>query len=139
MPPVSRRASRHPGSRAARRGSVPCFNPFPVFEGEWQAPQEIVFNDIALAGYKIRWFPKIICYCEYLNDGITNNRLFAQKMNHLGYSLLWKSKVKLKVSFIRKLYCVCQSGALALYSGKPKYIWIDNNHKVLSTLLLQIQ
>lgn len=112
--------------------------PFPVFIGEWQAPQEIVFNDIALAGYKIRWFAKIICICEYQDDGITNNRKYVQKMNPLGYSLLWKSRVKLNVTFKRKLYCLCQSGAMALYSGKPKYIWKDNHHKILSTLLLPI-
>lgn len=112
--------------------------PFPVFEGEWQAPQEIVFNAIALAGHKIRWFPKIICIVEYLDDGITKNDILVQKMNPLGYSKMWKYKVKLKTTFKRKLYCLCQSGALALYSGQPKYIWIDNNHKLLSTLLLPV-
>lgn len=110
--------------------------PFPEFEGEWQAPQEIVFFNISFDGFKIRWFPKIICICEYQSDGITSNREYVQKMNPLGYSLLWKSKVKLESTFKRKLYCLIQAGALALYSGKPKHIWKDNNYKFLSTMLL---
>jgi glycosyltransferase involved in cell wall biosynthesis len=112
--------------------------PFPEFEGEWYAPEAIVLNDIALAGHKIRWFPKIICICEYQTDGITKNDLLVQKKNPLGFSMAWKYKLKLKTSFKRKLYYLCQSGALAFYSGQPKYIWIDNNHKLLSTLLLPV-
>lgn len=111
---------------------------FPEFEGEWYAPEEIVFNAIALTGYKIRWFPKIICFCEYQSDGITKNDLLVQKRNPLGFSMAWKYKLKLKVSFKRKLFCLSQSGALAFYSGHPKYIWIDNNHKLLSTILVPI-
>jgi glycosyltransferase involved in cell wall biosynthesis len=110
--------------------------PFPEFEGEKFAPEAIVFNDIALAGYKIRWFPKIICICEYQNDGLTKNSNLMQKNNPLGFSMAWKYKVKQKISFKNKIFFLVQSGALALYSGKPKYIWEDNSEKILSTLLL---
>lgn len=112
--------------------------PFPEFKGEFFAPEEIVFNAIALAGNKIRWFSKIICICEYQTDGLTMNDLLLQKRNPLGFSMLWKNKLKLNLSFIQKIFCLCQSGALALYSGKIKYIWIDNNYKLLSTILLPI-
>lgn len=112
--------------------------PFPEFENEWYAPEAIVFDAIAIAGHKIRWFSKIICICEYQNDGITKNGLLVQKKNPLGFSMAWKYKLKLKVSFKRKLFCLSQSGALALYSGKFKYIWIDNDHKILTALLLPV-
>lgn len=110
--------------------------PFPVFDGEKFAPEEIVFNAIALSGYKIRWFPKIICICNYLPDGLTKNHLTIQKQNPLGFSLAWKNKLNLKTTFKRKVFCLIQSGALAIYSGKPRYIWIDNRYKLLSTVLL---
>ncbi|WP_326986860.1 glycosyltransferase family A protein [Chryseobacterium sp. MP_3.2] len=112
--------------------------PFPVFEGEFFAPEAIVFNAVAVAGHKIRWFPKIICICEYQNDGLTKNDVLMQKRNPLGFSMAWKYKLKQKISFKSKMFCLAQSGALALYSGKPKYIWIDNDHKFLSTILLPV-
>ena len=112
--------------------------PFPKFEGESFAPEEIVFNQIALCGNKIRWFKKIICICEYQDDGLTKNGLSLQKNNPIGYSTMWKYKLKLKTTLKEKLFCLSQAGALALYSGKIKYIWIDNNYKFLSTMLLPI-
>jgi len=111
---------------------------FPEFRGEYFAPEEIVFNAIALAGHKIRWFPKIICICEFQDDGLTKNELALQKNNPLGYSTMWKYKLKLKTTIKEKIFCLSQAGGLALYSGKIKYIWIDNDYKFLSTLLLPI-
>lgn len=112
--------------------------PFPVFEGEKFAPEEIVFNDIALDGNKIRWFSKIICICEYQNDGLTKNSDLLQKNNPLGFSISWKYKAKQNISFKNKIFCLVQSAALAIYSGKLRYIWVDNQNKLLSTLLLPL-
>lgn len=112
--------------------------PFPEFPEERYAPEEIVFNTIALSGYKIRWFPKIICTCEYQSDGITRNDMLVQKNNPLGFSMLWKYKLKFNLPFKRKVFCLCQAEALAMYGGDLGQIWIDNNHKLLSVLLLPL-
>lgn len=110
--------------------------PFPKFEGESFAPEEIVFNQIALCGNKIRWFEKIICICKYQDDGLTKNELSLQKNNPLGFSMMWKSKLNLKSNLKQKIFWLCQSGAMVLYSGKVKYIWKDNSYKLLATILL---
>lgn len=112
--------------------------PFPEIPGEKYAPEEIVFNAVALAGHKVRWFPKIICTCEYQSDGITKNELLVQKKNPLGFSMMWKCKLRLKMPFKRKLFCLCQAEALAFYGGSIEQIWKDNDHKLLSALLLPI-
>lgn len=43
--------------------------PFPVWDNEKFAPEQIVFNQIALDGFKIRWYPVAMSVCEYQEGG----------------------------------------------------------------------
>lgn len=45
--------------------------PFPEYEGEKFVPESLIWDSIARAGYKIRWFNEIIYICEYLADGLS--------------------------------------------------------------------
>jgi len=47
--------------------------PFPEYEGETFISESVVWDKIAQDGYKLRWFNKIICKCEYLEDGLTKS------------------------------------------------------------------
>lgn len=61
--------------------------PFPEFENEKYVPESTSWNSIAYAGYKLRWFNKTICICEYLEDGITkNNDKFLHNFNGFTYN-----------------------------------------------------
>lgn len=69
--------------------------PFPEFEGENFLRETAVWDRIAIDGYQIRWFNKIIYLCDYLEDGLTrnaNNDLYAR--NFQGY--LYCSKIVIK-------------------------------------------
>lgn len=46
---------------------------FPEYESEKFLPEAIIWNKIALDGYKLRHFNDIIYMCEYLEDGLTRN------------------------------------------------------------------
>lgn len=60
--------------------------PFPEFEGENFLAEGVIWDKIALDGYKIRWFNEIICICEYLEDGLTNTNAIDRKLkNFQGY------------------------------------------------------
>lgn len=48
--------------------------PFPEFDEENFLTEDIVWNRIAIDGYKLRWFNIPIYVCEYLNDGLTKDR-----------------------------------------------------------------
>lgn len=54
--------------------------PFPEFEEEDFLTEAVVWDAIAAAGYKIRWYSEIIYECEYLPGGLTSKgkTLFAQ-------------------------------------------------------------
>ena len=45
--------------------------PFPEFEGEKFLRENAVWDAIALDGYKLRWYNRVIYKCEYLTDGLT--------------------------------------------------------------------
>lgn len=46
---------------------------FPEYEGEIFISEDVVWNRIAMDGYKIRWFPIVIYLCDYLDGGLTKN------------------------------------------------------------------
>lgn len=61
---------------------------FPEFIGENFLYESVVWNQIALDGYKIRWFNEIIQICNYLSDGLTKtNDITRQIKNFKGYTL----------------------------------------------------
>ncbi len=85
--------------------------PFPSFDGEKFVPEALIWNRIAQAGYKIRWFNEIIHITEYLEDGLTKNTDRLLINNWKGYSLyvreLLKSSAPLKDKIlIGGAYCL---------------------------------
>lgn len=64
--------------------------PFPEFEGEKFVPEALVYNRIAQAGYKLRWFNEIVYLAEYLPDGYSANVDRLLISNWQGYSLYVK-------------------------------------------------
>ncbi|MCL2212279.1 MAG: glycosyltransferase [Oscillospiraceae bacterium] len=67
--------------------------PFPEFEGENFLSEAVVWDSIAKAGYKLRWYNNIIYKCEYLPDGLTNSGINNVVKNFQGFSLYSMSKI----------------------------------------------
>lgn len=67
--------------------------PFPEIDGEKFLLEAVVWDTIALNGYKIRWFNKIIYITEYLEGGLTKSGDVKYANNPLG--LLEWAKVEL--------------------------------------------
>lgn len=65
--------------------------PFPEFEGEKFLSEHVVWDTIANAGYKLRWFNEVIYKCEYLQDGLTKNSSFKLYLDSFqGFTLSTK-------------------------------------------------
>ena len=78
--------------------------PFPEYKGERFISEGVVWNKIASAGYKIRWFNTPIYYYEYQNSGLTANLRNLYKNNPQGYMLYIKQEIKfLNVSCLQAL------------------------------------
>lgn len=100
--------------------------PFPVWNGEKFAPEQIVFNQIALDGYKIRWYPVAMSICEYQEGGLTKGARKLEIENPMGYAMMYNHKLKYDISLKQKLYYAMQCTALSTVGHNPQYIFKSN-------------
>ncbi len=113
------------------------FRQFPMAEwpGEKFAPEQIALNEIALAGYNLRWHSDIIYVCDYLDDGLTKGSRKLEKNNPMGYAMMYDHMLKYGYSFKKKFFCAYQAIAFALYAKQPKFL-LRMNSKLLAILAL---
>lgn len=76
--------------------------PFPTYENEKFIPESVVWNTIAEDGLKLRYFNKIVYYCEYLQDGLSAMGDKKIVENPRGYGLFLNQQIKFGV--INKMY-----------------------------------
>lgn len=69
-------------------------NKFPTIDGENFMTEAITWTRIASQGYYLRWYNDIIYICEYLENGLTDNREKLIASNPKGYALYIKEQVK---------------------------------------------
>lgn len=67
---------------------------FPVWEGENFTPEAVVWDQMALDGYKLRWYNQVIYLCEYQEDGLTRSSWKLLKNNPMGYAMLFNTQLK---------------------------------------------
>ena len=113
------------------------FRQFPMAEwpGEKFAPEQIALNEIALAGYKLRWHSDIIYICDYLEDGLTKGSRKLEKNNPMGYAMMYNHMLKYGYSPIKKFRCAYQAIAMALYGRHPEYL-LKMNSKLYTIFAL---
>lgn len=59
--------------------------PFPEYAGETFVTEAVVWDKMAIDGYCLRYFNKIIYLCDYLEDGLTGQGLDLYYRNPMGY------------------------------------------------------
>ncbi|MBQ8238023.1 MAG: glycosyltransferase family 2 protein [Oscillospiraceae bacterium] len=110
-------------------------HPFPVWDGEKFAPEQIVFFDIALEGWKIRWFPVAMLICEYQEGGLTLGASKLEKQNPMGYAMMYNQKLKYLRGIKQRMKAAMQCNALCFVGGYPQYIF-QSNALLMSLLTL---
>lgn len=101
-------------------------HPFPVWDGEKFAPEQIVFHEIALEGLKIRWYPVPMSVCEYQEGGLTRGASKLEKKNPMGYAMMYNHMLKHHQGFLSRLKIAIQCNALCFTGGHPEYILKSN-------------
>lgn len=102
-------------------------HPFPVWETEKFAPEQLVLYDIALESLKIRWYSVPMTICEYQAGGLTLGASKLEKENPMGYAMMYNQNLKIYKSFRRNLYDAMQMTALSIYAGNISYLKKSNN------------
>lgn len=121
---------------------ISCYN-FPVWKGETFTPEAVVWDKVAMDGYKIRWFDKVAYYCEYQDDGLTSSTWSLLKKNPMGYAMLFNNQ--LRVNKYRKakgdcltqkmpwvvntimqfVSCCCLAGEYSnIKNCESRYVWL---------------
>lgn len=80
--------------------------PFPEFEGEKFLSEAVVWNQIAEAGYRLRWFNQVIYHCEYLADGLSKTINQRHKASPRGFALYIKQLTKHQPCLLKKSWLV---------------------------------
>lgn len=101
--------------------------PFEVWEGETFSPEEIVLNEMALQGYKVRWYNKIGVISEYLEDGLTVNAFDLIKKNPMGYAMLFNHQLKYKTTFKEKFNAAYLMVCYSVIGKNLSYILRSNS------------
>ncbi len=106
--------------------------PFQCWPNEMFAPEQLNFNCIALAGWKLRWRDEKLYLCDYLPDGLTkDNRIVKQ--NPMGYAMMHNQNLLLHHTFRQQFYDAVQLVSLCLYAKQFNYLF-KSNKKVITSI-----
>lgn len=88
---------------------------FPVWQGEIFTPEAVVWDQMALDGYRLRWFDTPIYYCEYQEGGLTKSTWSLLKRNPMGYAMLFNTQLKYQKegrmnTVLQFISCCCLAG-----------------------------
>lgn len=108
--------------------------PFPVWEGENFTPEAVVWDQMAVDGYRLRWFNRVIYYCDYQPDGLTASTWKLLKHNPMGYALLFNVKLLYTKRWKAIVYWVLQFCSCCCLAKEYTYI-LKCHHSVLAVLL----
>lgn len=111
--------------------------PFVVWPNEKFTPEEVVLKEIALNGYKLRWYNRVGVISEYLEDGMTLGSWRLMKQNPMGYAMLYNHKLKYQHNTKLRINSTCQFLANCILSGNYSYI-SKCNDRLLSILCLPL-
>ena len=96
--------------------------PFPVWDGEKFTPEAVVWDRMALDGYKLRWFDKVIYRCAYLPGGLTDSTWRLLKENSMGYAMLYDVRLQSMKGLINRLKNAIAFDAYCILAGEFSYI-----------------
>jgi len=107
---------------------------FKVWPGEKFTPEEVVWNQIALDGYKLRWFNKVIYLCEYQEGGLSDSTWSLLKNNPMGYAMMFDQRLQIYTDIKSRINNAIQYGACCFLAKEYGMIAKSSNPRL--TILL---
>lgn len=108
--------------------------PFQRWPDELYAPEQLNFNEIALAGWKLRWRAEKLYICEYLPDGQTRDDRLV-KNNPMGFAMMHNQNLLIKKGVKNHFHSAAQMIALCTYAKHLEYLK-ESNNKVMTMLAI---
>lgn len=107
---------------------------FPVWEGESFTPEAVIWDQLALDGYKLRWFNQVIYICDYQEDGLTNSSWKLLKNNPMGYAMLFNAQLKSTKSIKKRINLTLQFISCCCLGREYRYL--KECHSIVLLFLL---
>lgn len=110
---------------------------YPVWEGEFYTPEQVLMNNIAMDGYQLRWYEEKLLVCDYLIDGQTKNGDLLVAKNPMGFAMMNNNKLRYEANLKIRVRCCMNIIVLSIYGKNPKYI-LKANDKILTMLVFPL-
>lgn len=110
---------------------------FPVWHDETFTPEAVVWDQLAIDGYKIRYYDEKIYVCDYLSDGLTRggNKLYYH--NLMGCAMSFNTRLKY-ASGVREKFCLIREILVCCFL-KHNLSYIKKSHyPIIAYLMLPI-
>lgn len=108
---------------------------FSVWHNEKFTPEAVIWDKIALDGYKLRWYNQIIYICEYQADGLSNSSWILLKNNPMGYAMFFNTQLLYKQGFTKRTNIIIQFISCCCLAKEYGYINKCNTSRIASFLL----
>lgn len=110
---------------------------FPVWHDETFTPEAVVWDQMALDGYKMRYYDAKIYVCEYLDDGLTKggNKLYYK--NLIGTAMVYNIKLKYESSLLEKIRLIREICVCCFFKKDLSYLK-QSYHPIAAYLLLPV-
>ena len=96
--------------------------PFPVWPDETFTPESVIWNQLALDGYLVRWHKDIIYLCEYLEDGLTRGGNSLYLKNLMGCAMANDVQSRVATSFRGKISAIIETDVACCLKGELGYL-----------------
>lgn len=95
---------------------------FKVWQGEKFTPEEVVWNQMALDGYRLRWYNKVIYLCEYQSGGLTDSTWSLLRNNPMGYAIMFDQRLEIYPALNSRINNALQYGACCFLGGEYRML-----------------
>lgn len=110
-------------------------HPFQVWRTETFVPEQVVWNQLALEGYRLRWYNRITTIVRYQDSGMTNDAWGLLKDNPMGFAMMFNHLLLSAHSFRSKINNTLQFICCCFLGNNPTYIF-NCNQRLLGVFLL---
>ena len=110
-------------------------HPFKVWPREKFVPEQVVWNQLALEGYKLRWYNRVTYITCYQADGMTNGSWKLLKENPMGYAMMFNHLLLTDLSLKSSISNTVQFISCCFLGKEPTYL-LKCNRRALGLILL---
>ena len=96
--------------------------PFPVWPGETFTPENVVWDQMALDGYRLRWYKDIIYICEYLDDGLTKGGIRLYKNNLIGCAMSQDVVARSSNSVRKRIFAILEMDVACVLKNDFRFL-----------------